>query len=491
MPACHQDRRLRNKHLPPLLTLPPDILILIVKALSEFHEIYAPLICSHVCHRWRVVILDAPSLWTYIDTSRGEKLTRLWLSNAKGAALDVYLRELTPPKQIMGDVPLYLVDPSSPLSTVEIAIREAKQQTFRWRSLNIALRSISSTSEIIKSLGDLPETLPLDCLSIDPIDQTLLVIDDGTVPAHVDGQISLADATTTRSLFQRMNVQPAMLRINTYPIAFSPVVFSSRLTVLEGFSGSHYTHPPNINEWHQILSHTPQLVQLRLWNSRHIRSFGPVDSSTLPPLQLPSLKYLELSGAFTVLSPLFTKFPLPELECLLLDCLGTHIYIPKQLSEFASVCPSLAQLHVGSACFNPKSTGRMWWTRAFQQMRSLRALKFFEVEWREVELALLQLSSVSHSVVHIELDRIWDINMSTLGQLLAPGAGLPRVKFTDCADGQDGRCTKPEHTFMCESDSGSNYSDDASFTSGQDESSTDSEMSDGEDEGSDMGKAQR
>ncbi|KAG8701887.1 hypothetical protein FRC08_003843 [Ceratobasidium sp. 394] len=418
-------------------TLPPDILILIVDITSTcLNEAYAPLICSHVCKHWREIIVGAPSLWTYVDTSRGMGLTRLWLMNAKDAMLN------------------YLTTPPSPFSTADIAILEVKQRISQWRSLNISSACISDTSEIIKSLGNLPETLLLDYLTIGPADQTIVVIDDGTVVSSPSGLFPLADSRVTRSLFGDMNVQPSILRVDTYPIAFSPIVFSPRLTVFEVFTGGHYTHIPDAKEWHEILSHTSQLVQLRLWSSRH-RPFDPLDPTRFTPLQLPCLQRLDLSGTYTMLCPLFTQSLLPQLDYLSLDFVGSPICMPQQLVEFASISPALTQLQVGSACFNPTPVNSTGWAKAFRSMNLLQTLRFVETEWREIAVALEQLSAIPHNVTSIKLKGIWDLDVCALSQLLAPETGLPFVELVDCVDGPDGRCTNPETIGVCESESGS------------------------------------
>ncbi|KAG9085927.1 hypothetical protein FS749_004007 [Ceratobasidium sp. UAMH 11750] len=467
-------------------TLPPDILILIVDITSTcLNEAYAPLICSHVCKHWREIIVGAPSLWTYVDTSRGMGLTRLWLMNAKDAMLNVRLWGSAPPEKILRHIPKYLTTPPSPFSTADIAILEVKQRISQWRSLNISSACISDTSEIIKSLGNLPETLLLDYLTIGPADQTIVVIDDGTVVSSPSGLFPLADSRVTRSLFGDMNVQPSILRVDTYPIAFSPIVFSPRLTVFEVFTGGHYTHIPDAKEWHEILSHTSQLVQLRLWSSRH-RPFDPLDPTRFTPLQLPCLQRLDLSGTYTMLCPLFTQSLLPQLDYLSLDFVGSPICMPQQLVEFASISPALTQLQVGSACFNPTPVNSTGWAKAFRSMNLLQTLRFVETEWREIAVALEQLSAIPHNVTSIKLKGIWDLDVCALSQLLAPETGLPFVELVDCVDGPDGRCTNPETIGVCESESGSYYTDNDSFDSEESEDSTDSEMSSGDDEGSNM-----
>ncbi|KAG8738593.1 hypothetical protein FRC10_006664 [Ceratobasidium sp. 414] len=323
--------------------------------------------------------------------------------------------------------------------------------------------------------------------------QGLLLIDDGTIgPIYRGTVFKFADPTKAKSLLQPINVQPAALFIDTYPVAFSPMLFSPRLTVLEIFTGNHHNHPPDPDEWHQILSSTPQLVTLRLWNSRHWEVV-PVDATEFSPLHLADLHRLELTGAFIILSPLLTKSPLPMLDCLLLDFLGASIIIPQELAAFASVSPAVTQLSLGSMPFRPGSGTSVWWTKSFESMTSLRLLMLFEVEWLEAAAALMQLTATPHKLSHIKLKGIWDIDASMLARLMAPDSGLPPLEIIDCTDGQQAKCTNLDHAdTACSCDSGSSYSDSSPFSS--DErfppsvlDSEESEISYGEDEGPGMG----
>ncbi|KAG8734992.1 hypothetical protein FRC10_011097 [Ceratobasidium sp. 414] len=107
------------------------------------------------------------------------------------------------------------------------------------------------------------------------------------------------------------------------------------------------------------------------------------------------------------------------------------------------------------------------------------------MEWRETAAALEQLSAIPHNVTFIKLKSIWDLDVCALSQLMVPEAGLPLMELVDCLDGQDGRCHSPGT--RRQSESGSNYSDNDSFGLEESEDPTDSDMSDGDDEGPDMG----
>ncbi|KAG8734993.1 hypothetical protein FRC10_011098 [Ceratobasidium sp. 414] len=408
--------------------------------------------------------------------------------------LDVRLWDCTPCEGFYRRMSLYLSRSKAARLDVYPAVEEVMQKILRWRSLNLAFSCISSACRILKVLGDLSEPLLLDSLTIGPMGQTVLAIDDDSIisdpaPSMVP---PAADSTFARSLFQSMNVKPAALYVDTYPVPFSPIIFSPHLTVLEVFAGNYHTHLLDTNEWHQILSHTPQLTRLRLWSPRH-QVVEVADLSASVPLQLPDLEHLELTGAFIIVSPLFTKSLLPMLQYLRLDCLYGPIDIPRQLAEFGPISPALTWLCVGSMCFSLTLADSMRWEKAFQSMNSLRVLTFAEVEWLEVAVALEELEGIPHELLRVELKEIWDLDTGALNKLLEFSDGrLPAVEVIDCLDAHDGRCTNSDH-YPCYSETGSNYSDNSSFVweKGSPPSVLDSEGSEisyGEDEGSEMGE---
>ncbi|KAG9123303.1 hypothetical protein FRC07_015126 [Ceratobasidium sp. 392] len=474
--------------------LPAEILIEIFELLCFHHaELYAPLICSQVCRFWRQIIKGIPELWSVVDISRGLKLTELWLTNSRNVELDVRLWNRPPDPQILTGLSICLSEPCDQLN-IDPSVEAVKLAISRWRSLDIAFSCISYTSKVIEYLGDLRETVKLDSLTIGPMGRTSLLMDNSTVEAsHPGTSFRFADPAEAKSLFEQINVQPSVLRIDTYPIAFSPVVFSPRLTELEVLTGNYHHHIPELDTWHEILLSTPQLVKLRLWSARHW-GVDPARSLELSPLHLPDLDRLELSGAFIILSPLFTKSTLPMLDYLSLDFVGDSISIPQQLAKIAEVSPALTRLHVGSMSFSPDSFNPLWWTKTFEAVRSLQILTLFELEWLEAASALTSLASaVPHTLSHVDLEGIWDIDRSTLAQLQAPDSGLPRINITNCAYNEPTNdCPNLDHSdTSCSCRSGSNYSDNSSyeFEPGFPPSELDSEGSEisyGEDEGSEM-----
>ncbi|KAG9128096.1 hypothetical protein FRC07_004990 [Ceratobasidium sp. 392] len=174
-------------------------------------------------------------------------------------------------------------------------------------------------------------------------------------------------------------------------------------------------------------------------------------------LHLPSLEQLELSGAFIILSPLFTKSPLPRLNYLLLDFVGTSIDIPQQLFDFSLISTALTRVYVGSMCFSPDLSGSARWEKAFRSLRFLKALILAEIEWREVVVALTQLGKIPHEPLRVELKEIWDIDMDQFNQLLDEFDNSLVVEVVDCVVGKSGRCVSIQKQFLYDTRSLSSF----------------------------------
>ena len=59
------------------------------------HRLYHPfkVLVSHVCRRWRVVVIEIPTLWAYLDFAEGPPFdkSRTWLERSKECPLDIEL----------------------------------------------------------------------------------------------------------------------------------------------------------------------------------------------------------------------------------------------------------------------------------------------------------------------------------------------------------------------------------------------------------------
>ncbi|KAF8596279.1 hypothetical protein BDV93DRAFT_548416 [Ceratobasidium sp. AG-I] len=449
-------------------TLPGDILALIVEELSLYpKELFAPLICSRVCSHWRSEIFSTPSLWSFIDTSRGLKLTELWLTNARQSLLDIRLCDSLLQKSHLEDM-LPHSAPLSSLQTLADLIPESLEgQIHRWKSLDVSFSCTCRTSKVLEFLGKRTETVYLDSLIIGPMGRTSLVVDDIAANNAVP---PLVDLHLLPPYFRDINVQPTRLCVDTYPVRHNSHVFSSRLTVLEVFLGSYLGYDPDNIEWHHILSSTPNLVELNLWDPRLGARRDIELAKEQEPVELRSLNTLKLTGRFIHVTRLLATSPLPNLRYLVLDSLDTTITtLPAYLSKIALVSPILRYVRIGSMSYVPNDANAVSWTRAFQPLRaSLNELVFVEMGWLEVALALNQLSKLPHVLSHLRIEGIWEMEPYDWTRLQSPGREMPTVEHINSGYGGAGWCksrtsSASSWASSCRSEDRSNYSENSSF----------------------------
>ncbi|KAG8680286.1 hypothetical protein FRC08_016409, partial [Ceratobasidium sp. 394] len=305
-------------------------------------------------------------------------------------------------------------------------------------------------SSMLRFLGQIPmqEPLGLDRLTIGPMGQTTVLAGDKSLTK-----------SEYASLFQNIQVQPTILRVDMFPVCSSPV-FSPRLTVLHFFAPdkSLFKYELDSLEWHKILSATPNLVELRLWHPVH-GDTTPLPSQTRR-IYLPSLRQLELTGLFVGLSGLFVRSPLSSLKGVLLDSLDPCNKMPEQIADIASVSPSLSDLSIGSMIFCSENPSSKRWAEPLQALESLESLRFFEMEWDEVAAVLERLSLLgTRGPVRVRLERIHDIKLDELARVENKGP-ITSVELVDCVDGMGGRCNSPDagpqHECQSEAGNGSN-----------------------------------
>ncbi|KAG8709108.1 hypothetical protein FRC09_000861 [Ceratobasidium sp. 395] len=304
-------------------------------------------------------------------------------------------------------------------------------------------------------LCELKEPLRLESLTVGPMGQANLNIDGTPILSRSP---PVGDPSVARGVFQGIQAQPAVLRVDTFPVYPSPV-FSTRLATFHFFGGNYLAEYPNTAEWYKILSAAPNLVELRLWHPRH------GDTTSLPcgnSVNLPLLKRLDLTGLFVQLCGLFTQFPLPNLTSLLLDSLDPHTNIPQQVTDVALVAPRLEHLSIGSMVFNSKSaSGR--WARPLRTLGSLQTITFIEAEWEEISTALEQLELTPGKAVHVRLERIHDVIFEELERFEVEGNRICSTELVDCVEGARCRSIHDGSNFS-ESEQGSNYSDGSSIS---------------------------
>lgn len=403
-------------------TIPYEILVSFLEILAFDHdERYAVLNCSHVCSHWRVVICDAPSLWSFVDTARGYSVNDLWLSRSGRSRIHICLWE----------------DPLHNRSESEI--QRAKHHIARCKDLDVRYNCICLTTLALTSLSDINEALHLDSLAIGPAIQTAMLIDDGTLPADSWSGTRCSTQVTKRA-FAGLKLLPTTLYVDTYPICPSGV-FSTRLSVLEVSVGAYMAHIPNGVEWRTILLAAPNLIIIKLWHSVYPLITDPpiVDltpAHELIPIHLDSLKRLELFGMFVILTDLFCESTLSSLETLRLDSYGPA-NIPNKLVQLTSISPNLCDLAIS---FDHTIRGDFESWETGTKLCSLRSITFVEMEWWLIAELLVMIAVPQR--IQIILERIWDLNSSTtkLGDFI----GDVRFEFTlvDCMEegGSDDNC---------------------------------------------------
>ncbi|KAG8793548.1 hypothetical protein FRC12_002418 [Ceratobasidium sp. 428] len=449
-------------------TLPADILIIIfeILVLGSRTEVYTPLICSHVCAHWRQTVVSFPSLWSYIDTSRGEGLTHLWLLRSKTAPIDVRFWGNPLDCDLMRGTN-HLPQPIVPTSRIESIIEFVYRESYRWRSLDIAFCDMRLITRALEFLKWPSSPLHLGSLTIGPMGSTELVSHEclGQRPIG-DDAIACPDIAAARFHFEKLNVSCNVLRIDTYPTSVSPNLFSSRLTVLEVFFGDYGRFDSDhFAQWRYILSQTPNLVDLRLKSFRYLDSYpiysayptDPIYSTGTDdsPFELPVLERLELAGGFVwFIRSLGEEALFPRLEFLSLTSPSVPRVLGLSLASIASIRPPIRQLRICAGALK-------WCGDIFQSFHLLQEVTFLEMSWKHVIMILGYLVGLP-GLLHIRLEHIWDMNIADPRfKTLRPR--LPSLELVGCLKGdRTEHCCSSE--CICESKDASNYSDNSSFS---------------------------
>ncbi|KAF8596006.1 hypothetical protein BDV93DRAFT_611123 [Ceratobasidium sp. AG-I] len=370
---------------------PGDILVLIIKLLVfRPRESYLPLICTHVCSHWRRVVSGTPLLWSYIDVSRGDMLTQLWITNSAQAKIDVRLWEY--PSASYGLSPIHPPSPRHPL-----ALSLIQQTVDRWRSLDIAYTCLCRIISAVHIMQPYAAASELESLTIGPMGKAIL--HDDMRPSDLD----LLPAI----LLSKLWVQPRILRIDTFTVYAPSPLFSSRLLELEVFCNTQV----EVKAWHSILSSTPNLTSLKLWHTRSADYlFSSHNPSSLPTIHLDKLEHLSLFGVFTSLATLFSQSSiptpspsLPSLTSLRLSS-STHKVVSCYIGYLSAAAPLLSDLSVSFPCrrhhFDP-------WIEALPNLRSLDRLTFFEMDvYRVFRFLKAELHKFPKPLSYIGLERM-------------------------------------------------------------------------------------
>ncbi|KAG8704293.1 hypothetical protein FRC09_003644 [Ceratobasidium sp. 395] len=452
-------------------TLPGDILVIIFRLLSAYPtELYAPLICSHVCAHWRRVAVNTPLLWSYVDTSRGGALTRMWLSRSAQVALDVRLWENPLDSDLMKNTIRYLREPARRTShSNDAVIQNVKDQSYRWMSLDIAFCTMTRMDGMMRFLGGLHDTLHLESLTVGPMGANAMVVDEDSEDSSPTGNI-LANITEARTLFHGLNVRCKRLRIDAYPVCPSPILISPHLTQLEVFTGSYYNHPLNLRDWAEMLSAAPNLVHLQLVSFQ--QEIFDAGASGILSDGLPALERLELSGAFVLLTDLFKTSSLPKLEYLLLHSASAGCNVNERLNVISSISPYLRRLNISTA------VGYSSWD--IRSLRLLQEITLFEMRWDHIDFLLPEIAALNN-LSRIQLERVWDMTTA-----IVPAPEHADVQMSHFVVGLD-VMGQTSHLDL-DSDNGSfvRFPELYGYPSSEETGSDESERSYGEDEGSSM-----
>ncbi|KAG8737284.1 hypothetical protein FRC10_008374 [Ceratobasidium sp. 414] len=294
----------------------------------------------------------------------------------------------------------------TPPPSIQAATEKTKHHVRRWRSLDISFWCVHCMRDIMAFLGSLPEPIELDSLTIGPMGNATLSWPDEaflTIPEHLVSQ-------------RELNIQPAVLRMDSYPIDCLAISLSARLTTMVILS-EPIEESVNINmenalyhRWGSILCSTPNLVSLTLWHSCPRGTFldSVPEGWAEDSVPLLSLQYLNLSNRYVELCLLLACSPLPNLKNLTIDS-SDGKNVPLYVGKLAAVAPLLSSLAI-SYPGKPHASSQPW-HEAFQKLQSLQQLTLSEME-ESAATGILTLGNLPETLSNVWLERIsfrWSI----------------------------------------------------------------------------------
>ncbi|KAG6370672.1 hypothetical protein JVT61DRAFT_11192 [Boletus reticuloceps] len=289
----------------------------------------APVVISHVCHKWRQLTLATSRLWSFISyrTSHWRpQLLSVFLQRAESSPISFNFIS-TPSTGTSNNMNTSALEAAT---SIEV-IRTLSYQRRRFRSLTFECGFAKSMEHILEGITRLYyplhelESLDLAISTLDPsFEGTQLLASDRLST----DQSSPASSVTLRHLrLQQMplSILPAFLvrSIRTLELSYSPKKSQSRRLHHFTFKISHLTN---------LLRYTPQLHELSLvgvtpaWDviTRHPTngqlslSHGATEPHNLvvvSSFELPELKHLEWKYAYhRDVFPLMSLIVLPRLE---------------------------------------------------------------------------------------------------------------------------------------------------------------------------------
>lgn len=314
-----------------------------------------PTLISHVCRRWRQIVLDTPMLWTRIDFREGPPFDKAkeWLNRSQDCHLEVVF-------DVVEDATQF-----SDIEPVLVALNILQPHSARISRLLIRMNTPDEMAIIIGRLTSQDQILPLKALA--------LMVDEA------DG-----DLLATESLQGKAGILKAILegleelQIERVSIPWDQVSFRG-LKILKLLSLGQ-AESPTPQQLHAILSASPNLEAFEMYDSDLEGSF---ERTELSPIVFPKLHSLKLS----TLDRTTTQF-------------AFHII----------TAPNLSILHVGeidissrSGRSSSKTEGRKWLSAFFDRIEptSLRTLRIAEDDLNESDFIAILSASRGLEEVHL------------------------------------------------------------------------------------------
>ena len=278
--------KLHRNTLVPIARLPTEILTIIFSLLPSFGVIessqsIAPFTISHVCHRWREILLKTPHLWSHIDfTNLTPTGTAEMLARAKMA-------------------PLHLEAMTMNLSVAKFeAIKgQIRAHLHLTRHLNIA----ASSFRLIETLGMIDSSAPsLEQLSITNM--------------YPSWEWENSQPIIPVSLFDGMAPKLISLRLDNCGISWEWLLLKG-LRDLKLFSFPRHAQT-TLNIWLGALNQMTRLERLTLHGSIPIHTMTPLIVEPGPTIVISSLTELDISAPLRKCMTILAHLVLPALTRL-------------------------------------------------------------------------------------------------------------------------------------------------------------------------------
>ncbi|TFK34533.1 hypothetical protein BDQ12DRAFT_636226 [Crucibulum laeve] len=287
-----------------------------------------PTALSQVCHRWRCLALNMPSLWRYIHVTRSAESHRRLKSDLRRSLewVSIYLhRSEGLPLRIVLDCTHLPI--ASAMSLIIVASR-------RWHSLTILVSHVGTLSPVLSSFRSTPVP-QLEYLTV-------------AADIYREGIISTQPLP---AFFTAGTPQLVSLRLKGVYLAWNGPPLTGLVTLELRFT----TRWPSFNELRDMFAASPLLRRLVIQDDigSIVRNVAQPDSKSiidLPHLQSLSIQIYRVRQGDADVTPLLKLFSMPMLETLSLQGLRalewvrvTHHF--KMLKDTVNF-PSIKTLHL-------------------------------------------------------------------------------------------------------------------------------------------------